>query len=83
MPGPYTKGYFFQPTVIADATPSMKIYREETFGPAMPLFKFKYDEEAVKMANDTEYGLAAYFYTKVRSARPEADKPDNVQSDNQ
>lgn len=65
MPGPYEKGYFFQPTVIADATPSMKIYREETFGPAMPLFKFKYDEEAVKMANDTEYGLAAYFFTKV------------------
>ena len=65
LPGPYDKGYFFQPTVVADATPSMKIYREETFGPAMPLFKFKYDEEAVKMANDTEYGLAAYFYTKV------------------
>ena len=66
LPGPYGKGYFFQPTVIADATPSMKIYREETFGPAMPLFKFRYDEEAVKMANDTEYGLAAYFFTKVR-----------------
>lgn len=63
--GPYDKGYFFQPTVIADATPSMKIYREETFGPAMPMFKFRYDEEAVKLANDTEYGLAAYFFTKV------------------
>ena len=63
---PYNKGYFFQPTVIADATPSMKIYREETFGPAMPLFKFRYDEEAIKLANDTEYGLAAYFFTKVQ-----------------
>lgn len=39
LQAPYSKGYFFQPTVIADATPSMKIYREETFGPAMPVFR--------------------------------------------
>ena len=43
----------------------MKIFREETFGPAVPLFKFGSDAEAVQLANDTEYGLAAYFYTKV------------------
>ena len=44
---------------------SLQIYKEETFGPAIPLFKFKHDEEAVKMANDTIYGLAAYFFTRV------------------
>ena len=44
----------------------MKIFREETFGPAIPLFKFGKDEEAVQLANNTEYGLAAYFWTKVR-----------------
>ena len=44
----------------------VQIYREETFGPAVPLFKFKHDEEAVTLANDTIYGLAAYFYTRVR-----------------
>ena len=44
---------------------NMQIYREETFGPAVPLFKFKHDEEAIKLANDTIYGLAAYFYTRV------------------
>lgn len=43
----------------------MKIFREETFGPAIPLFKFGKDEEAVQLANNTEYGLAAYFFTKV------------------
>lgn len=43
----------------------MKIFREETFGPAIPLFKFGKDEEAVQLANNTEYGLAAYFWTKV------------------
>ena len=44
----------------------MKIFKEETFGPAIPCFRFKEDAEAVELANDTEYGLAAYFYTKVR-----------------
>ena len=48
----------------------MKIFREETFGPAIPLFKFGKDEEAVQLANNTEYGLAAYFFTKVRTACP-------------
>lgn len=53
---------FFEPTVIVDATPDMKIAREETFGPVAALFRFKDDAEAVKMANDTEFGLASYFY---------------------
>ncbi|KAK9806957.1 hypothetical protein WJX72_008662 [[Myrmecia] bisecta] len=64
MSDQYTKGNFFTPTVLRDANIDMKIYREETFGPALPLFKFSRDEEAVKLANDTEYGLAAYFFTR-------------------
>lgn len=56
-------GTFFQPTVLRDVTPSMKIAHEETFGPVAPLFRFHSDEEAIHLANDTPYGLAAYFYT--------------------
>jgi succinate-semialdehyde dehydrogenase/glutarate-semialdehyde dehydrogenase len=55
-------GRFFQPTVLVDVTSSMMVAREETFGPVAPLFRFKTEEEAVTMANDTEFGLAAYFY---------------------
>jgi succinate-semialdehyde dehydrogenase/glutarate-semialdehyde dehydrogenase len=55
---------FFEPTVIGGATPSMRLAREETFGPVAPLFKFKTEAEAIQMANDTEFGLAAYFYTR-------------------
>ena len=57
-------GTFFQPTVIADVTPDMLCAREETFGPVAPLFRFKTEDEAVRMANDTEFGLAAYFYSR-------------------
>jgi len=57
-------GTFFQPTVLADVTTDMKVAREETFGPVAPLFRFKTDDEAVKMANDTEFGLASYFYSR-------------------
>ena len=57
-------GSFFEPTVIADVTPNMLVAREKTFGPLAPLFRFKTDEEAVQMANDTEFGLAAYFYSR-------------------
>jgi succinate-semialdehyde dehydrogenase/glutarate-semialdehyde dehydrogenase len=64
MPGALAKGNFYEPTVLADATPDMKIFREETFGPAVPIFKFDTEDEAIKLANDTEYGLAAYYYTK-------------------
>ena len=55
---------FFEPTVIADVTRDMIVAGEETFGPLAPLFRFKTDEEAVALANDTEFGLAAYFYSR-------------------
>jgi len=57
-------GNFYQPTVLADVTPAMKVAREETFGPVAPLFRFDSEAEAVAMANDTEFGLAAYFYSR-------------------
>ncbi|MDT3671552.1 MAG: NADP-dependent succinate-semialdehyde dehydrogenase [Aromatoleum sp.] len=53
---------FFEPTILADVTPTMKVAREETFGPVAPLFRFKDEADAIRMANDTEFGLAAYFY---------------------
>ena len=55
---------FFHPTVLTDVTADMLIAREETFGPVAPLFRFSTEEEAIRMANDTEFGLAAYFYTR-------------------
>ncbi|HWB29719.1 MAG TPA: NADP-dependent succinate-semialdehyde dehydrogenase [Vicinamibacterales bacterium] len=55
-------GRFFEPTILADVTSSMLVAREETFGPVAPLFRFKTDAEAIAMANDTELGLASYFY---------------------
>ncbi|NUU03333.1 NADP-dependent succinate-semialdehyde dehydrogenase [Herbaspirillum robiniae] len=55
---------FFEPTVLADVTPDMRVAREETFGPMAPLFRFRTDEEAVALANDTEFGLASYFYSR-------------------
>jgi succinate-semialdehyde dehydrogenase/glutarate-semialdehyde dehydrogenase len=55
-------GRFFEPTVLADVTSKMLIAGEETFGPVAPLFRFKTDDEAIALANDTEFGLAAYFY---------------------
>ncbi|MTV51360.1 NADP-dependent succinate-semialdehyde dehydrogenase [Pseudoduganella buxea] len=55
---------FFEPTVIADVTRDMIVAGEETFGPLAPLFRFKTEEEAVALANDTEFGLAAYFYAR-------------------
>ncbi len=57
-------GTFYQPTVLADVTPEMACAREETFGPLAPLFRFKEEAEAIRMANDTEFGLAAYFYSR-------------------
>jgi succinate-semialdehyde dehydrogenase/glutarate-semialdehyde dehydrogenase len=57
-------GNFFEPTLIRDVNPKMAIAREETFGPVAPLFRFKTEEEAIAMANDTEFGLACYFYTR-------------------
>ncbi|MGE3582118.1 MAG: NAD-dependent succinate-semialdehyde dehydrogenase [Hyphomonadaceae bacterium] len=55
---------FFTPTVLTNVTSTMGVFREEIFGPVAPLIKFKGDDEAVTLANDTEYGLAAYFFTK-------------------
>ena len=55
---------FFQPTVIADVNDSMIVATEETFGPLAPLFRFKTDEEVIALANDTEFGLASYFYSR-------------------
>jgi succinate-semialdehyde dehydrogenase/glutarate-semialdehyde dehydrogenase len=55
-------GRFFEPTILTDVTPEMAIAREETFGPVAPLFRFKSEADAVALANDTQYGLAAYFY---------------------
>ena len=55
-------GSFFEPTILVDVTPAMKVAREETFGPVAPLFRFKDEAEAIRMANDTEFGLAAYFF---------------------
>jgi succinate-semialdehyde dehydrogenase/glutarate-semialdehyde dehydrogenase len=57
-------GLFFEPTILADVTPAMKVAREETFGPVAPLFRFRDESEAIRMANDTELGLAAYFYAR-------------------
>ena len=57
-------GTFYEPTVLADVTPSMRLAREETFGPVAPVFRFKSEAEAIALANDTEYGLAAYLYTR-------------------
>ena len=55
---------FVEPTVLVDADQSMRVFREEIFGPVAPLFRFKTEEEAVAMANDTQFGLASYFYTR-------------------
>ena len=57
-------GLFFEPTVLTGVTASMKVAREETFGPVAPLFRFKDEAEAIAMANDTEFGLAAYFFSR-------------------
>jgi succinate-semialdehyde dehydrogenase / glutarate-semialdehyde dehydrogenase len=57
-------GSFFQPTILTDVTPNMLVAREETFGPLAPLFKFDTEAEAIALANDTEFGLAAYVYTR-------------------
>lgn len=57
-------GTFYEPTILGGATAAMRLAKEEVFGPVAPVFRFKTEEEAVRMANDTEYGLAAYFYSR-------------------
>ncbi len=58
---------FFEPTVLADVTPEMLVAKDETFGPLAPVFKFSTEEQAIQMANDTEFGLASYIYTESLS----------------
>lgn len=62
--GKSLEGLFYAPTVLANATSEMVIAREEVFGPVAPVFRFSTEEEAIQMANDTQYGLASYFYSK-------------------
>lgn len=62
--GTHREGLFYDATVIGNATPAMRIAREEVFGPVAPVFVFDTEAEAVALANDTEYGLAAYFYSR-------------------
>ena len=57
-------GSFFEPTLLTGVTTAMAVTREETFGPVAPLFRFSTEDEAIRMANDTEFGLAAYFYSR-------------------
>jgi len=57
-------GSFYEPTVLVDATPKMRIFREEIFGPVAPIFRFETEQEAIDLANDTEFGLASYFYAR-------------------
>ncbi len=57
-------GTFFEPTVLADVSPDALIFKEETFGPVAPLFRFKTDDEVIELANCTEFGLASYFYSR-------------------
>jgi succinate-semialdehyde dehydrogenase/glutarate-semialdehyde dehydrogenase len=57
-------GTFFEPTIVTHVTPDMLVAREETFGPVAPVFRFETEQDAIRMANDTEFGLASYFYTR-------------------
>jgi hypothetical protein len=57
-------GHYYAPTVLVDADPEMELAQEETFGPVVPVFRFATEDEAVRLANDTPFGLAAYFYTR-------------------
>jgi succinate-semialdehyde dehydrogenase / glutarate-semialdehyde dehydrogenase len=57
-------GNFFEPTILTDVPRDAMVFHEETFGPVSPLFRFKTEEEAIALANDTEFGLAAYFYAR-------------------
>ncbi len=57
-------GNYFEPTILADVPHTAKVFFEETFGPLAPLFRFKTEDEAIALANDTEFGLASYFYAR-------------------
>ena len=57
-------GHYYAPTVLTGATRDMALFAEETFGPVVPLFRFDNEQDVVQQANDTPYGLAAYFYSR-------------------
>jgi succinate-semialdehyde dehydrogenase/glutarate-semialdehyde dehydrogenase len=57
-------GCFVEPTILTDVNADMKVFREEIFGPIAPVFRFSTEEEAIQQANDTEFGLACYFYSR-------------------
>lgn len=57
-------GTFYEPTILRDAAPDMKVFRQETFGPVAPIFRFSNEEDGIRLANDSEFGLAAYFYSR-------------------
>ncbi|MFA5877365.1 MAG: aldehyde dehydrogenase family protein [Candidatus Paceibacterota bacterium] len=61
---PGLAGVYYEPTLLINITPTMRVWQEEVFGPVLPIIKFKTEEEAIALANDTEYGLGAYVYTK-------------------
>jgi succinate-semialdehyde dehydrogenase/glutarate-semialdehyde dehydrogenase len=61
---PEGPGYFYSPTVLTDVSPDARMFKEEIFGPVAPIFRFSTDEEGLAMANDTEYGLVAYLFTR-------------------
>ncbi len=61
---PDLPGYFYSPTVLSGVTPDMLVSREETFGPLAPVFEFETEQEAIALANDSEFGLAGYFYSR-------------------
>lgn len=58
------KGFFFQPTILSNVTPEMMVARDETFGPLAPIFPFDSEEEVIRLANSTEFGLAGYFFSR-------------------
>ena len=64
IPESFEKGYWFEPTVLSKVNSDMLVYQQETFGPIAPIFKFNTEEEVLTLANDTEYGLASYLFTK-------------------
>lgn len=61
---PDSPGFFFQPTVLSGVTQDMAVSKDETFGPLAPIFEFDTEEDAIRMSNDTEFGLAGYFFSK-------------------
>src|SRR5437763_11516206 len=62
----HLKGYFYEPTILANVAPDAKILHDETFGPALPIVPFDTEEEAIRMASDTPFGVADYFFTRER-----------------